>query len=284
MKFDHSIYPLSLSLSSPVKYISKIQLISWKKPDNNHKNLGKIEREKFYINRSTSWSNHLKYVNIYIYSFPRLTSRKRWRTTFRSIWVSIELREIIVLLQIWIFRYRVNCEIEFLPSFLSIFDRSSLRKRKLAVKQVHRSPLSSSNTLLFLASSGKGGGAFILISFLFLTFRLVIQTSNSSWKRWLQTRATLVRRRRRRREGTRVAISRLFFVHPNRCIDTASEGERERDKWFSMRFTVWNYFRIQNDENVRPCFLGSIDTIKWFFLSSRTSLTRFFEIEFLFFY
>lgn len=62
-------YTHYLSLSSPVKYISKIQLISWKKPDNNHKNLGKIEREKFYINRSTSWSNHLKYVNIYIYIF-----------------------------------------------------------------------------------------------------------------------------------------------------------------------------------------------------------------------
>lgn len=146
----------------------------------------------------------MKYVNIY--SYPRLTSRKHW-TTFRSIWASIERSSSFCR---WIFRYRVNCDHFFtkpfvptrnrIPPFVSFHFRQIIPTKE--------------KSLLFLASSG--AARLFLLPLCFLP-RLVIQTLRGYFS--VETvitdskRTTLVRRRR---EGTRVAISRLFFVHPNR--------------------------------------------------------------------
>lgn len=135
-------------------------------------------------------------------------------------------------------------EIEFLPSFLSIFDRSSLRKRKLAVKQaLPFRPLTLS--YFSLRVGRRVYSYFLFVSCPGLLFKLSVDIS--PWKRWLQTRSEQLWWG----GGGREHESQFRACSLCILIDAASE----RDKWFSWLDAFHGVKLFQDPKRWEPCFL-----------------------------
>lgn len=153
-------------------------------------------------------------------------------------------------------RYRVNCD-HFFTKPLRFFPFSTdhpWRKRKLAVKQAL--PFRPLTLFYFSLRVGRRVYSyFLFVSCPGLLFKLSVDIS--PWKRWLQTRSEQLWWG----GGGREHESQFRACSLCILIDAASE----RDKWFSWLDAFHGVKLFQDPKRWEPCFLGSIDMIKWFF-------------------